>query len=73
MGSDPNCSHAAIAEEGTAIAKVGRNAPVSEANYCNRSNKYRWLAPSEMKTLRQREEENGKLKTLLVEGRRQSM
>jgi putative transposase len=52
------------AEEGTAVGEVCRKAGISEAIHCNWRKKYAGLMPSEMKRLRQLEEENGKLKTL---------
>jgi hypothetical protein len=42
---------------------VGRSAGISEATYYNWHKKYAGLMPSEMKRLRQLEEENSKLKT----------
>jgi putative transposase len=50
------------AEEGTPIAEVCRKAGISEATFYNWRHKYGGLMPSEMKRLRQLEEENGKLK-----------
>lgn len=55
------------AEEGTAIAEVCRKAGISEATFYNWRNKYGGLLPSEMKRLRQLEEENGKLKKLVAD------
>ena len=48
------------AEEGTAVGEVCRKAGISEATYYNWRKKYGGLMPSEMKRLRQLEEENGK-------------
>jgi putative transposase len=50
------------AEEGTAVGEVCRKAGISEATYYNWRKKYAGLMPSEMKRLRQLEEENSKLK-----------
>jgi len=49
-------------EEGTAVGEICRKAGISEATYYNWRKKYSGLMPSEMKRLRQLEEENGKLK-----------
>ena len=49
-------------EEGTAVGEICRKAGISEATYYNCRKKYGGLMPSEMKRLRQLEEENGKLK-----------
>jgi putative transposase len=46
-------------DEGTAIGEVCRKAGNSEATDYNRRKKYGRLLPSEMKRLRQLEEENG--------------
>jgi putative transposase len=53
------------AEEGTAIGE--RKAGISEATYYNWRKKYAGLMPSEMKRLRQLEEENGKLKKIVAD------
>ena len=55
------------AEEGTAIGEVCRKAGISEATFYNWRNKYAGLLPSEMKRLRQLEEENGKLKKIVAD------
>ena len=55
------------AEEGTAIGEVCRKAGISEATFYAWRKKYAGLMPSEMRRLRQLEEENGKLKRLLAE------
>jgi len=55
------------AEEGTAIAEVCRKAGISEATFYNWRNKYGGLLPSEMKRLRQLEEENGRLKRIVAD------
>ena len=55
------------AEEGMAIAEVCRQAGISEATFYNWRKKYAGLLPSEMKRLRQLEEENGKLKRIVAD------
>jgi putative transposase len=55
------------AEEGTPIAEVCRKAGVSEATYYNWRKKYGGLMPSEMKRLKQLEEENAKLKKIVAD------
>jgi putative transposase len=54
------------AEEGTAVGEVCRKAGISEATYYNWRKKYAGLMPSEMKRLRQLDEENGKLKKIVA-------
>jgi putative transposase len=53
-------------EEGTAVGEICRKAGISEATYYNWRKKY-GLMPSEMKRLRQLEEENGKLKKIVAD------
>jgi putative transposase len=55
------------AEEGTAIGEVCRKAGTSEATFYNWRKKYGGLMPSEMRRLKQLEEENGKLGKLVVD------
>jgi len=55
------------AEEGTAIGEVCRKAGISEATFYTWRKKYAGLMPSEMKRLRQLEEENGKLKKIVAD------
>ena len=55
------------AEEGTTVAEVCRKAGISQATYFNWKKKYAGLMPSEMKRLRQLEEENGKLKRIVAD------
>jgi len=55
------------ADEGTSIAEVCRKAGISEATFYNWRAKYAGLTPSEMKRLRQLEEENSKLKKLVAD------
>lgn len=55
------------AEDGTAVGEVCRKAGISEATYYNWRKKYAGLMPSEMKRLRQLEDENAKLKRLVAD------
>jgi putative transposase len=55
------------AEDGTAIGEVCRKVGISEATFYNWRKKYAGLMPSEMKRLRQLEDENGKLKKLVAD------
>ena len=50
-----------------AVGEVCRKAGISEATYYNWRKKYGGLMPSEMKRLRQLEEENGKLKKIVAD------
>ena len=54
-------------EEGTAIGEVCRKAGISEATFYNWRKKYGGLLPSEMKRLKQLEDENSKLKKLVAD------
>jgi len=49
------------------VAEVCRKAGISEATFYNWRKKYGGLLPSEMKLLRQLEEENSKLKRLVAD------
>ena len=55
------------AEEGTAIGEVCRKAGISEATFYAWRKRYAGLMPSEMKRLRQLEQENGKLKKIVAD------
>jgi putative transposase len=55
------------AEEGTPVAEVCRKAEISEASFYNWRKKYGGLMPSEMKRLKQLEEENQRLKKLVAD------
>jgi putative transposase len=55
------------AEEGTTIAEVCRKAGISEATFYNWRHKYGGLMPSEMKRLKQLDEENHRLKKLVAD------
>ena len=55
------------AEGGTPVAELCRKAGISDATFYNWRKKYGGLMPSEMKRLKQLEEENGKLKRLVAD------
>ena len=55
------------AEEGTAVGEVCRKAGISEATFYKWRKKFGGLMPSEMKRLKQLEEENGKLKKIVAD------
>jgi putative transposase len=55
------------AEEGTAVGEVCRKAGISEATFYNWRKRYGGMMPSEVRRLRQIEEENGKLKKLVAD------
>ena len=54
-------------EEGTSVEEVCRKAGISQATYYNWKKKYGGLMPSEMKRLRQLEEENSRLKRIVAD------
>ncbi len=54
-------------EEGTPVAEVCRKAGISQATYFNWKKKFGGLLPSEVKRLRQLEEENGRLKRIVAD------
>ena len=55
------------AEDGTPIGEVCRKAGISDATFYNWRKKYAGLMPSEMKRLRQLEDENAKLKRIVAD------
>lgn len=55
------------ADDGKSVGEVCRKAGISEATYYNWRKKYAGLMPSEMKRLRQLEDENAKLKRLVAD------
>lgn len=55
------------AEEGTSVEEVCRKAGISEATYYNWRKKSGGLMPSEMKRLKQLDEENRRLKKLVAD------
>lgn len=54
-------------EEGTPVAEVCRKAGISQATYFNWRKKYAGLLPTDMRRLRELEEENGRLKKIVAD------
>ena len=54
-------------EDGTPVADICRKAGISEATYFNWKKKYAGMMPSEMKRLRELEDENGRLKRIVAD------
>ncbi len=54
-------------DEGTPVAEICRKAGISQATYFNWKKKYSGLMPSEMKRLRELEEENNRLKRIVAD------
>ncbi len=54
-------------EDGPPVAEVCRKAGISQATYFNWKKKYGGLLPSEMKRLRELEEENSRLKRIVAD------
>ncbi len=54
-------------EEGTSVAEICRKAGIAEATFYNWRKKYGSLMPSEMKRLKQLNEENARLKKLVAD------
>jgi len=55
------------ADEGSAVGEVCRKAGISEATFYNWRKRYGGMMPSEVRKLRQLEEENAKLKRLVAD------
>ena len=55
------------AEDGTSVGEVCRKTGISEATFYTWRKKYAGLMPSEMRRLRQLEEDNAKLKRLVAD------
>lgn len=55
------------ADEGTAVAEICRKAGISEATFYNWRKRFGGMMPSEVRKLRQIEEENAKLKRLVAD------
>ena len=54
-------------EDGTPVAEICRNAGISQATYCNWKKKYAGLLSTEMKRLKQLEDENARLKKIVAD------
>ena len=54
-------------EDGTPVAEVCRKAGISQATYFNWKKKYAGLMPSEMRRLRELEQENARLKKIVAD------
>ena len=54
-------------EEGTPVAEVCRKAGISQATYFNWKKKYAGLLPTEMRRMRELDEENGRLKKIVAD------
>lgn len=54
-------------DEGTPVAEICRKAGISQATYFNWKKKFGGLLPSEVKRLRQLEEENNRLKRIVAD------
>lgn len=54
-------------DEGATFGEVCRKAGISEATFCVWRKKYAGLMPSEMKRLRQLEDENARLKRIVAD------
>ena len=54
-------------DDGTAVAEICRKAGISQATYFNWKKKYAGLLPSEMKRLKQLEDENSRLKKIVAD------
>ena len=54
-------------EDGTPVAEICRRAGISQATYFNWKKKYAGLMPSEMRRLRELEQENARLKKLVAD------
>lgn len=54
-------------EEGAPVAEICRKAGISQATYFNWKKKYAGMMPSEMKRLREHEDENGRLKRIVAD------
>ena len=54
-------------EDGTPVAEVCRKAGISQATYFNWKKKYGGLIPSEMRRLRELEQESARLKKIVAD------
>ena len=54
-------------DEGASVAEICRKAGISQATYFNWKKKYSGMMPSEMKRLRELEDENSRLKRIVAD------
>ena len=54
-------------EEGTPVAEICRKAGISQATYFNWKKKYAGMMPSEMRRVRDLEQENARLKRIVAD------
>ena len=54
-------------DEGTPVVEICRKAGISQATYFNWKKKYAGMMPSEMRRLRELEDENGRLKRIVAD------
>ena len=54
-------------DDGLAVGEICRQAGIGQATYFNWKKKYAGLLPTEMRRLKQLEEENGKLRKLVAD------
>ncbi len=54
-------------EEGVPVSEICRKAGIAEATYYNWKKKYSGMLPSEMKRLRELEDENNRLKKIVAD------
>lgn len=54
-------------DDGTPVAEICRKAGISQATYFNWKKKYAGLLPTEMRRLKQLEEENSRLKRIVAD------
>ena len=54
-------------EEGTPVAEICRKAGISQATYFNWKKRYAGMLPSEMRRLRELEDENSRLKKIVAD------
>ncbi len=54
-------------EEGTPVAEICRKAGISQATYFNWKKKYAGMLPTDMKKLRELEDENRRLKKIIAD------
>ena len=54
-------------DDGTPVAEICRKAGISQATYFNWKKKYSGLLPTEMKRLRELEDENARLKRIVAD------